>query len=749
MFKFGRIILLLVLISIVYWLPFTTSKTTADGRKMLSRSPIPLTARLQQMAPPDMPVKGHLLLHMRNAQALDQLIQAQQDPNSPEYHQWLTPKEFGARFGQTPEHINKVVNWLNTNGIKVVRTWSNGLNIDFQAPASTIQRVFTTNVGLYNLAGQTYYAATESPTIPELMTGEINDIKLNNFTFTKPQVKVGEDGGLNPQTDAGGRFALGAQDLHFTYNFKPLFAQGIDGTGEKIGIVGRTEFDVDDINKYRSRFSLPPLNLTKIAAGGEIANRGGLDILETLLDIQVSSAAAPGADVQIVICDKDNDVDQSLLYLINNLPDTKVISVSFNLCERDLFPVFTTLFNNLFKQSAAQGQTVLVASGDAGSNDCGDGQGQQVGGLSASPFVTAVGGTSLSLKFDSSGNVISYDDEQVWPGSGGGLSLFFDRPSYQMGVNIPEGVSRAVPDISLLADPGRPGFFIVQNSFARVVGGTSASAPVWAGIFALTNQMAVSQGQQHGFGLANPRIYQMGKSQQTGGNKVFNDIVKGENSNGVIAGYPARAGFDLSSGWGTPNVDSFVRGFINTSASTQQLFLTVPNGSETFDPNEIINVQWRLDDAVAAQVTSQDLLLSINGGKTFKMVTTLPADARTYQFNVADRVTATARFRIVTHTANGDLSDTSDTDFSIATSLRIDFVNYSTVNKRLELTGTGFSAKAKLFVNGIAIDEKAVVPDDGVLTFKGKPNKLKLVSGRNLIEIKIGKTRSAIYKFSF
>ena len=198
--------------------------------------------------------------------------------------------------------------------------------------------------------------------------------------------------------------------------------------------------------------------------------------------------------------------------------------------------------DQLFMQAAAQGQTVLVASGDDGTQ-----QTVGIGNLSSvtdinylcsSGYVVCIGGTRLNLQFDGSGNATQYLSETVWNtlgssgggASGGGRSRYVAKPAYQSGTGVPSDGLRDVPDVAAVADPGGPGALLVVNGAIdkQTYGGTSLAAPMWAGVIALVNQYS-SPG---GIGWANPRLYQLGSAQHRSSSapRVFNDVTAGNNA---------------------------------------------------------------------------------------------------------------------------------------------------------------------------------------------------------------------------
>jgi kumamolisin len=736
--------LLLLAIIVSFSLIFINTSGTANTENISKQVFIPAKARLKNQAPLDMVVSGTIYFNLQNEDELNKLLKELYDSNSLNYKKWLTPQEFGEKFGVSEDTYNQAINYLKDSNIKITQNWANRLRLDFQAPASEIQKAFKTKLHLFEIEGQTHYGHLDKPSMPNNLISKIADIKLDNFLFTEPMLKYQKAEILPAFTDETGRTSIGPKDIHTAYNFTPLFESGIEGNGQSIGIVARSDFNMADVNQFRDQFKLPPTSITKIPAGGQIVDRGGVETLEVLLDTQLSGSAAPKADIKVVIADRDSDIDQSLAFFINNLPDTKVLSISFGACEKFLFPQLEALFNNLYKQAAAQGQSILVSSGDQGVNDCSDGQVMQVNALAASPFVTAVGGTSLRVNFDKDGNATEYLGEQVWQGSGGGISNLFPITDYQVeaGIMMP---GRTVPDVALLADPSQPGFFVVRDSINTVIGGTSASAPVWAGVLALTNQFA----QAKGLGNANHRIYSLGKQQQLSASPLrgfFNDITVGNNAGGGLQGYTAKPGYDLCTGWGSPNVDRFARSFITAPNNETGLFLLFPNGSEVLGRNETIKVQWQISEALETKAGTQDLLFSTDEGKTFKIIASnLPPTARSFDY-VADTITTTARFRIQVRTLAKNIIDTSDANINIGTNLRVDFVRYSILSSRLEILGEAISDKAKLFVNDIKIDRQGKKLSTGELTFKGKEKKLKLRKGENFIVLEIDGVRSAPYK---
>lgn len=743
--KFSYLLTVMLSAVIITIMFFSTSTTYSSTQRITQYSPVPIKARYVSRAPADLIVHGSIHFHLRNNLELENLITEQQDSQSENYHHWLSPQEFAHRFGLEAENYQTVMSWLKNNGIKVTGEWINHLSVDFEAPASQIETVFNVQMDKYEMNGENYYANSRSPQLPFTFISDVAQVRLHNFPKYHSMIKYPTKKITPDFKNDSNALSLAPPDFYKVYNASALFSDGINGAGQTIGIVADSDFDIADVNNFRNTFKLPSLSLEKIPLG-PIKVSGARD--EALLDIEISSAVAPMAKVQVAIVDQGvTDFNNSIRYFINNSPQTKIINISFGLCERDDGITDEEILDALFKQASAQGQTVFVSSGDDGANDCGDGSGKQVNALASSPFVTAVGGTSLDPGFDLNGNATAYKSELVWEGSGGGFSTLFAKPSYQLISDVPSGSGRTVPDVSLLADPGTPGWTYLAGGRLSVVGGTSASAPAWAGVFALANQLS----KDSGLGSVNSRIYQLGSLQQKGGQKVFNDITTGFNTDHSVQGFGAKAGYDLATGWGSPNVNEFVRAFTVLPADDSGLTLISPNGGEFNDLDKSIMVTWLVNSKLSPKITSQDILLSTDEGASFKPVATnLDKQKRSFSFDASQLISTTARFRIVAHTTdNQDVIDSSSGNVNLNTALRIESAFYSVADKGLTIFGSGLATTAQLMVNGVPIKKTAKALDKRTLFFKGGSKKFGFKTGDNVVNVMVGDVKSASYKIVF
>ena len=417
--------------------------------------------------------------------------------------------------------------------------------------------------------------------------------------------------------DAAGKAGL--------YGLDGLYAAGHRGAGQKIAVISTSNIRLDDVRNFRTFFGIAAKDPTVVSSGPDPGL--GADQLEANIDVQWSGGLAPEADVTLVASKStatQEGVDLSIQYAVQqNLAG--ILSLSYGTCERRLTPQEVTFFTNLWAQAAAQGITVLVASGDSGPAECESGNASSgsvasVNGLGSSPYVTSVGGTRL----DDTGNPSAYwsdtndpdtkrsliapPPEVVWndsaavPGgrnlwaSGGGFSAIYPRPDWQSGPGISLDTGRGVPDTSVVASLRNP-YYIALNSTTPgtglvAVAGTSASAPVFAGIAALLGESAGGR-----VGNLNPALYALGRKQYGEGTaSVFHDVTKGDNSVPGVAGYAAATGWDASTGLGSVDAKVLADAWpaLAPPGSDADFFLVASRGTVRLTPGDSANVSLRL-----------------------------------------------------------------------------------------------------------------------------------------------------------
>ncbi len=508
---------------------------------------------------------------------LRELLERQRDPSSPDYQRWLTPEEYGDRFGFTDNDLGRLTSWLQAEGFKIEKVARAKNWIAFSGTAETVSTAFATELHRYSLHGETHFANTVEPSIPASLADVVEGIRgLNDFHPKPPKLKQMLKSLRPDYTTSSGVHYLAPGDLAVIYDFAPLYQAGFDGSGQKVIIPGQTDIELSDIQAFRSEFGLPAKVPQMVLYGKDPGTSSG-DQMEADLDVEWSGAVARNATIIYVY---SQDVFESLQYAIDqNLG--AVISLSYGGCETGN----PASFQSVAQQANAQGMTWMNAAGDSGAAGCDPQgansatQGPAVTFPANIPEVTAVGGTEFvesgSAGWGSNGtnlvSATSYIPEKAWNATplgqgieagGGGASAMFSKPWWQAGQGVPNDNARDVPDVAMAAAADHDGYLMYAQGTFCVVGGTSASSPSFAGIIALLNQYLVAKGVQAkpGLGNINPKLYVLA---ETAG--VFHDITAGNNivpcktgSTGCTSGsfgYSAGPGYDLATGLGS--VDAY------------------------------------------------------------------------------------------------------------------------------------------------------------------------------------------------
>jgi len=507
---------------------------------------------------------------------LQQLLADQQNPASPSYHQWLTPEQYADRFGASTGDLQKIVNWLQSQGFTVNYIARSRTSVTFSGTAAQVQTAFHTQIHHYQVNGATHYANATNPSIPAPLADMAGSFRgLHDFHPTPRHLKK-----QDPQTTIGaGVHQMAPDDFATIYDVAPLYKAGVDGTGQKMVIVGQTDIFLSDIQSFRSKFNLSAPNLQQILVPGQPdPGISYADLAEADLDIEWSSAVARNATIIFVY---SSDTWDSAIYAVDqNL--APVLSTSYGGCEA--FDLVDLPSNQaLVQQANAEGMTWFAASGDSGAADC-DGLGVSIAqdGLavdvpSSIPEVTAMGGTEFNeqggtywsaTNTANDASALSYIPELAWndtsaflglSAGGGGASIFFAKPPWQAGPGVPNDGFRDVPDLASSASPNHDGFYVYTEGTAQYYGGTSTAAPTMAGVATLLNQYLVSTGaqKQTGLGNINPTLYRLAQTAPS----AFHDVTVGNNiepcapgspdcANGSF-GYTAGPGYDQATGLGS------------------------------------------------------------------------------------------------------------------------------------------------------------------------------------------------------
>lgn len=533
----------------------------------------------QTYAPPSAPLEMHLTMALRNRAELTRLLADQQDPASPDYHRWLTPDEFTARFGPTDADLARVARWLKKKGFTVTSADASTREIMFTGSVAQAQTGFAVKIAATRDGRN--YANTTDPAVPADLVPLIESIAgLDNMLHSKAVVSKRDSSASSPNFDNGQGEAFGPQDLYTFYDETPLLNDDIDGGGGGcIAVVEDSNLDDAAAAAFNSQFDLPALTSSNFNVVLVDGSDPGLnqDQTETMVDVNYSHSIAPGSNIRIYLGNEQHTKSSAILDAIQAAVKEKngpcsAISISFSFCGGS--KGFYKTQSNLFAQAAAQGRSVFVATGDLGAagvkfnpqrGTCSPATTKGISELAGSPNVTAIGGTEFTPEFNGGGNDVGFVAESVWDdgsgATGGGTSKVFKKPAFQKGL-FKQDKERDVPDISFAASPDSPGFFLGGRNgngnptVVCCVGGTSIGAPSWAGISQLISQQGGNR-----VGNLNPRIYQLG-AEANGAATGIRDVISGNNSFDGVAGFSAGPGFDKASGWGTVDLGLFVPAYL-------------------------------------------------------------------------------------------------------------------------------------------------------------------------------------------
>jgi kumamolisin len=464
----------------------------------------------------------------------------------------VPPEELEKLYSATPKQREALSSWLEANGYEILQTSRDGIYA--RAKASQVAKSLEVNMVPVTKNGVTYTAAQTAPSLPEEIAGAVRSINglqpfrqankhsIRLHSFDANRVPVGSGG---PTTNIGNASPFLVSEILKAYN---AGGAGANGAGQTIAILIDTFPEDADLIAFWTRNGLPVTiaQITKInVAGGSLPAPTG----EETLDASWASGVAPKAQIRIYASGSLTFValDRALDQIIQDLasqPAMRQLSISLGLGESFMSPAEVRTEHTKFLHLAAAGVNVFVSSGDAGSNPDNTGH-NPTGPLQAEyeasdPAVVGVGGTTLRL--NATGAIAS---EKGWSASGGGTSRFFARPTWQTGSGVPAGGQRVVPDVCSAADPNTGALLVFQGQTIKI-GGTSWSAPVWAGFCALINQARKDNGKPF-LGFLNPLLYPLN------GTPAFQDITSG--SNGA---FHCGTGYDQVTGLGSPNIGELI-----------------------------------------------------------------------------------------------------------------------------------------------------------------------------------------------
>lgn len=501
-----------------------------------------------------------LTLELRNTAGLQVLLRDLYNPSSARYRQFLSVEQFTEQFGPTQEDYQRAMEFATSHGLTVVNTTANRLVLDVEGPAASIEEAFHVKMQTYQhpTENRMFYAPDAEPSVDAGVPIQgVNG--LNNFEPPRPMglrrdslVEISRNGlavhgnktARGNQTGSGPFGGFLGSDMRAAY----YGGTALTGAGQAVGLFEFGPYNLSDVTNYFSLVN-QPLNvpIVNVLLDGVNGICGaGCDDGEEVIDIQQAISMAPGLSA-VIVYEGNNDTDMFNQMATDNI--AKQLSCSFG-----FLPADPPSDEPIFQEFAAQGQNLFVASGDGGAYfgnpaDCADFN--NLNGCifypADDPFITAAGGTDLTTN----GGGGSWLSETGWIGSGGGFSTNgLAIPSYQVpainGSNQGSTTLRNIPDVA--AEANTDNIFCANGGCFFGVGGTSLSAPRWAGFLALANEQA----NGNPIGFLNPTIYGIGQTASYASD--LHDIISGDNFNsGSPALFTDVAGYDLVTGWGSPN----------------------------------------------------------------------------------------------------------------------------------------------------------------------------------------------------
>ena len=495
-------------------------------------------------------------LHLRAAPALQKFLERQDQTLDT-----MSPEDFADSFAVSAVEYADVRRWLVAHGFTITRTTAGRTTISVRATADVVEQAFGAALHEYEDGDGRFYAAVDALTLAPEIAPSVGGI-------------IGVEGGLPwvshmvhppaPAPNAANQ-PYGATDLESQYQTSAITTPG---SGETIVILGAGNGPVaSDIAGYFSTYK--PYGQATNPGSYKVEQVGGpnrdpndiaeLERQENTLDIDMIAAIAPYASVVHVLTATNTPglFADGISYIVEQHKEAHAVSVSYGTCERGAASYMPTM-HAMLAEAKAEGQTWFFAAGDTGTDACRSGTTNKIvsaGWPASAPWVVGVGGTQISTgTTEVTWN--SYPGSILAPGAagGGGVSESLDKPAYQMGVTPNDG-ARDEPDVAALAGSPNINIYLAGASpFGNTVpvGGTSAAAPMWAGVWALLeqakNHVAITNSLEG--------LYTLGKN-----GKGFHDVTSGNNGgpgDTGTGGYPAAMGYDLATGWGSPNTAELI-----------------------------------------------------------------------------------------------------------------------------------------------------------------------------------------------
>ena len=598
--------------------------------------------------PATQPMRLVLVLPHRNQPALDNFLKDLYDPSSPSYRQFLTVEEFTSRFGPTQEDYDAVVSFAKTHGFAVVGTSRNRLNVDVEGTVASIETAFHVTMGVYQhpTESRTFYAADREPT-PDLSVSLWHIAGLDNYSIPRPALAV-RNPDATPEATTGScpSASFCGSDMRAAY-----YGGTLTGAGQTLGLLEYVGTDLADLATYyknaHQTLTVPVTVLSTDGTSTSCFASANCDDTEQTLDMTQALGMAPGLSSLVMY------VGSSDAAIFNAMATASPLNAQLS-SSWTWSPSDPATDDPYFQEFAGHGQNLFQAAGDSGAWKT-----SSAVYPADDVYITSVGGTDLVT----SSAAGPWSSETVWVDGGGGISPDkYAIPSWQTaaaaGCAKCSKTYRNGPDVSANSNFT---FYVCADQTtctANSYGGTSFAAPMWAGYLALANQQAVAAGGSP-LGFINPTLYTIGLG--SGYDTAFHDITSGSN------GYSATIGYDLASGWGSPNGSGLINALTGTAPppgftlSASPTSVTVSQGSSGTS-TITSTVTGGFDSAVALTASGQPTGVTVKfnptsitgtGTSTMTMTAASSTVAGTYSITVTGTSGAITETTKVSLTVSG------------------------------------------------------------------------------------------------
>jgi subtilase family serine protease len=666
-----------------------------------------------------------LVLPLRNQSELDSLLKDVYDPASASYRHFLSVEEFTEKFGPTQDDYDAVAAFAEAHGLTVVGTSRNRVNIDVRGSVSNIEEAFHLTMGLYQhpTEDRVFYAPDREPT-PDLAVQLWHISGLDNYSIPRPAMHRGQAARPNATTGSGPSASFLGSDMRAAY-----YGGSLTGSGQTLGLLEYVGTDLADLTTYfKNAGQTNNVPVTLASTDGTSTSclaSQGCDDTEQTLDMTQAIGMAPGLSSLVMYVGSTDSAIFNAMATAS--PLNAQLSSSWTWSSAD-----PSTDNPFFQEFALQGQNLFQAAGDSGKWTT-SGTASEIFPAD-DVFVTSVGGTDL----DTSGAAGPWSSETAWVDGGGGISPDkYAIPSWQTaaaaGCSSCSKTIRNGPDVSANANFT---FYVCADQTtctANEYGGTSFAAPMWAGYLALVNEQAVANGN-HTVGFINPSLYSIGASSSYGSD--FHDITSGSN------GFSATTGYDLATGWGSPNGSGLITALAGGSTSAgfslaaAPASLTVAQGSSGVS-TITSTVTGGFDSAIALTASGQPTGVtvgfsptSITGDGTSTMTLTVASTTATGTYSI--KVTGTSGSTVETTTVSLTVTGTNPS-FTLSaspTSISVAKNSSGTVTVTTTVSG-GFNSAISLTASGQGSAQTVTFSPSSIAA----PG-----SGTSTMTVKVGKT---------